>query len=72
MNWGHKEGNKDRSRGYCKRGHQGVKAAGVVGEEHDVGFHERDGGVPSIVRLAHEADQLARHLGLRLAQADRL
>mmetsp|Transcript_6400 Transcript_6400/g.25871 ORF Transcript_6400/g.25871 Transcript_6400/m.25871 type:complete len:222 (-) Transcript_6400:8422-9087(-) len=47
-----------------------VEAARVLREEVDVALQHRDGHVPSVVRSAYEADQLARHLGLGERERD--
>ena len=43
-----------------------------LGEDHDVGLQQRDGGVPGAEILAQVLDQLAGQLRLRLAQCYRL
>jgi hypothetical protein len=53
-----------------KVAHQGIEAARVLREDHDVLLQHPGGVVPRAVRLAQEADELAGHLGLRLAEAN--
>mmetsp|Transcript_23524 Transcript_23524/g.76534 ORF Transcript_23524/g.76534 Transcript_23524/m.76534 type:complete len:201 (-) Transcript_23524:1916-2518(-) len=47
---------------------EGIEAARLAREEHHMVLEQRDGDVPRIVRLAQPFEQVARNLGLRLAE----
>lgn len=51
---------------------QRIKAAHVVGEQHNVALQHGDCNVPRVHVTAHVLDHLGRNFGLRLALADAL